>query len=168
VAFLAASSSVAASPDATRLRKPAQRDAAIETSIALGIGKLRAEMGLPGLQPHPGLARAATVHTAEMVNEGFFSHLSADGSSARGRIAGYYPRRARSRPWRVGEIIYWGPGSASGRNAVESWLASPFHRARMLDRRFRDVGVSAIVSPAAPGTFRGRPALVVTVVLGAR
>jgi uncharacterized protein YkwD len=103
-----------------------------------------------------------------MVDQGYFSHSSADGSSVGSRIAEHYPRRARHGPWRVGEILYWGRGSANAGDAVASWLASPSHRASLLDPRFRDIGVSAIFSPAAPGTFGGRPALVVTVVLGTR
>ena len=49
----------------------------------------------------------------------------------------------------IGENIGWGTLSLSTPGAmVGAWMASPDHRANILDPRFRDTGVG--VSPQAP------------------
>ena len=58
-----------------------------------------------------------------------------------------YLRRVRS--WRAGENIAWGRGErATPREIVRAWMESPPHRANVLGRSFRELGVG--VAPGAP------------------
>lgn len=165
-ACLALSAAAGARPTLADTRSPAERAATVEAAVSAGVDGLREGRRLPRLRQHPGLARAAGAHSAEMVEHGFFSHASVDGTPAASRIAGYYPRLTGA--WRVGEVLFWRHGPTSARQVIASWLSSPTHRARLLDPRFRNIGVSAVFSRAAPGAFGGRPVLVVTLVLGTR
>jgi uncharacterized protein YkwD len=60
-------------------------------------------------------------------------------------------RRHGARGRTLGEVIAWGSGGAgSSGSIVRMWLASPSHRATLLDRGFRYVGVGV-----AAGSFSG-------------
>ena len=64
-------------------------------------------------------------------------HLGSDGSSPQARIAdaGY------ARAGYTGEIIYWGTGSlANSSAALDWWMASPAHRAVILNCAFTAAG----------------------------
>lgn len=168
VAAGVATATAAATPGTGASSSPVQRLATVQASLSASVAGLRAKAGLARLRQDPALARAAGAHTVEMVEYGFFSHASLDGTPARVRIARYYPRRESGRPWRVGEVIVWNQGSASTERVMARVLASPLHRAQLLDPRFRSIGVGAVFSRAAQDAFGGRPALVVTLVLGTR
>ena len=56
--------------------------------------------------------------------------------SARGYARGCYS---------VGENLAWVTVGVTPRQVVKAWLASPAHRANLLDRRFRDTGVAGRV-----------------------
>jgi uncharacterized protein YkwD len=47
-------------------------------------------------------------------------------------------------------------------------MASPEHRQNILTARWREIGISAIHSDSAPGTFGGRPVTVITTDFGVR
>jgi uncharacterized protein YkwD len=68
-------------------------------------------------------------------------------------------RRVGVRAPLIGENLAWGVGRLSrARSIVRMWLASPGHRANLLDPGFRLVGVGAV-----RGNFGGHPdALMVT------
>ena len=58
--------------------------------------------------------------------------------------------------WTLGENLAWGTGSLSTpRGAVEAWMNSPGHRANLLKRRYRDVGIGIVARRAGLGR-RGR------------
>jgi len=52
--------------------------------------------------------------------------------------------------------------------ALRLWLASPPHRANLLDPHWRELGLSAVHSTGAPGVYHGMPATIVTADFGAR
>jgi uncharacterized protein YkwD len=84
-----------------------------------------------------------------MAAEGYFEHQSPDGSTplSRMRAAGYISSSRVG--YEVGENIAWGTQNlASPREIVAAWMASPGHRANILDPHFRDTGIG--VSPHAP------------------
>lgn len=90
-----------------------------------------------------------------MVEHRFFGHASSDGAGVldRARSAGYL-RGARS--WTVLEALHWGEGGrATPRHALTELLRSPPHRAILLSRRLRDVGI-AVTTYVRGGS--GRPA----------
>jgi uncharacterized protein YkwD len=99
---------------------------------------------------------------------GFFDHDSADGTPFWRRIERFYGGRG-FRSWAVGENIFWqSPTTLGAITVVRSWLRSPGHRANMLSRDWRDVGVGAISLPRAPGVYGGAPVTIVTVDFGKR
>jgi uncharacterized protein YkwD len=76
----------------------------------------------------------------------YFGHVGARGDTplSRTRAAGY--SHSSRVGYEVGENIAWGTlWLATPRAIVAAWMASPGHRANILDARFRDtaIGVSA-------------------------
>jgi uncharacterized protein YkwD len=120
-------------------------------AIRAEINQVRVAHGLPPVRGHRRLARAARAHSRDMVRRGYFSHVSPNGEtpSARVRRAGYPARRP---VWRVGETIAWAEGAyAAPAAVVRTWLESPPHRAILLSRSFREVGLGlAAGGPTAP------------------
>ena len=54
-----------------------------------------------------------------------------------------YMRGARA--WTVGENLAWGSGTRSTpREIVAAWMHSPGHRANILQRRFREIGIGVV------------------------
>jgi uncharacterized protein YkwD len=117
-----------------------------ESSLLRAMNAARTSRGLPALRMDYRLERAARAHSADMLAHHYFAHGS------------FFPRLSSSgaRGPVFGENLAWGPASATW--IVNAWFASPEHRANLLRRGFRRVGVGAVV-----GTFEGSPgAMVVT------
>ena len=115
------------------------------------INEARAQRGLALVRVHPALSRAALAHSRDMMRHHYFSHESAGGASCgtRARRAGYTMRGCRS--WAVSEVIGWGMSFAGTPQAMFSaWMGSSYHRAAILGRRWRDVGIGCF-----SGTFKG-------------
>jgi uncharacterized protein YkwD len=97
----------------------------------------RADHGLEPLCINPVLTRAARSHSREMVEKDYFSHYSDDGEGVGARL------RRFGYDWSVcGENLaggYSNPGEPD--SVFELWTNSTHHRANILDRRFRQVGV---------------------------
>ena len=113
----------------------------------------RAKHGLRKLRLDKRLSRAARMHSAAMARHSFFSHNSRNGSSFVERIrrSGYL-RGARN--WSVGENIAWGSGSRSAvRSIARAWMNSPGHRANILSRSFRAIGIG--ISYGTPAGIEG-------------
>ena len=74
-----------------------------------------------------------------MVRHSYYAHNSRSGARFGSRIAraGYFRGAAR---WFVGENL--GLARSTPRSLVRSWMKSSSHRANVLNRRFRDIGVS--------------------------
>jgi uncharacterized protein YkwD len=108
----------------------------LTTAIFNGVNQLRQPCGAVGDDPR--LAVAAHRHANDMVINGVAGgHTGSDGSSPQARIAdaGY------ARPGYTGEIIYWGTGSLANPNsALNWWMASPAHRAIIMNCTFSSAG----------------------------
>ena len=52
--------------------------------------------------------------------------------------------------------------------ALELWMASPKHRANVLSRSWREIGIAAVSVVAAPGIFAGSDVTIVSTDFGAR
>ena len=137
-------------------------------NVVQELNRVRAARGLQPLRAVPSLAAAARRHSAHMGQRGFFDHTSPDGTPFWRRIERFYgPRGFRS--WEVGENIFWkSPATIAAISVVRSWLASPGHRANVLSRAWRDVGVGAVSLASAPGVYGGSPVTIVTVDFGKR
>jgi len=113
------------------------------------LNRQRVAVGLRPLRVQPALQRAASRYARLMVRMGFFNHVSPGGSTMSQRIAHtHYLRGVRS--WSLGENLAWGTGaSATPADIVNGWMRSPGHRANILDRGFREIGIG--VAGGAPG-----------------
>ena len=111
----------------------------------------RTRRGLSALQIEARLTRASRDHADDMVRKVYFAHDSRDGRSVLDRIkaTGYLGRRGGI----VGENLGWGSGIYSTpQSLVDGWMASPGHRANILQRRYRHIGIGVILgSPRRRG-----------------
>jgi uncharacterized protein YkwD len=101
----------------------------------------RVRHGLPRLSENPRLRRAAARHTEHMVAAHFFDHTTPAGATMVERIrrTGY---TSGARGWSIGENIAWGTGRlATAVQIHRSWMHSPGHRANILQRSFREIGI---------------------------
>ena len=101
----------------------------------------RARHGLASLRENPQLRRAAGRHSANMVSSHFFDHTAPGGATMVDRIrrAGY---TSGARAWALGENIAWGSGRLSTAAQIHrSWMRSSGHRANILHRSFREIGI---------------------------
>jgi uncharacterized protein YkwD len=104
------------------------------------LNRERSARGMRPLRMHKRLSVAAERHSRNMVRGNFFAH---GNFVARILNAGYVNRR---HAWSLGENIAWGTGSlAAPQEIVKAWMKSPGHRANILNRRFRDVGVGIVM-----------------------
>src|SRR5215217_2954061 len=120
-------------------------------SITLGVeeertfvlhNETRADYGLEPLCINPVLTRAARSHSKEMVEKDYFSHYSYDGEGVGSRLKRFgYDGSVYA------ENIAGGYGTSGEPDPIfRLWMNDPPHRANILDRRFRQVGV---------GTYKG-------------
>jgi uncharacterized protein YkwD len=125
----------------------------IAASVLCLVNSERASADLPALELNGELARASQPMADLMVNEQFFSHDTPDGRDLFDRIktTGYVPR---SNDWVLGENLAWGSGElATPQAIVNGWMNSPGHRANILARDYRDIGIGlALGSPVATHT----------------
>jgi uncharacterized protein YkwD len=142
---------------------PAVRVAALDTledAVLARINATRRSKGLKPLREVKGLDRAATAHARAMLRNGFFSHTSADGTSASTRIRRFYGGSS------VGETILWRSPDCTAGEALQMWLSSPPHRAILLSSGLRDIGLAAVHGTAG-GVFGGRSVTIVVADFGA-
>jgi uncharacterized protein YkwD len=119
------------------------------------VNKRRRAHGIAGLRGNPDLRSAARRHTADMVGRGYFSHVAPGGVDLVDRVrrTGYLDG---SRSWGVGENIAWGTGSyGTPARIVQSWMNSPGHRANILNRRFREIGIGIVPGSPANASATG-------------
>ena len=154
-------------PAGARVARPASSMQALEAGLLTEINALRRAHGLVPLRLSAKLSVAARQHSGEMAARGYFSHSSADGSKFDQRIARYYSMGRRSY-WSVGENLLWSSPDVDAATALQMWLNSPEHRANLLTARWREIGLSAVHSASAPGTFGGREVTIVTTDFGVR
>ena len=108
-----------------------------ERGIVKLINSYRARHGRSRLRASGSLNRAADRHSHAMLAHDFFAHASRNGTAAATRV------RRSSRARSVGEnIAFIGSGQRrSAGRVVSLWINSPAHRAVLLNRSFRRIGV---------------------------
>jgi uncharacterized protein YkwD len=108
----------------------------------------RARHGLPALRESARLRRAAVRHSTHMVDAHFFDHTTPGGATMLDRIrsTGY---TSGARAWSIGENIAWGSGRLATAAQIErAWMNSAGHRANILQRSFREIGIG--IQPGVP------------------
>jgi uncharacterized protein YkwD len=139
----------------------------LESGVLVDINAFRREHHLTPLKANAKLGAAALQHTREMAADGYFAHESHNGSLFWKRIQSFYG----SSPWRywsVGENLLWSSPDVSATKALRMWLASPEHRANLMNPHWREIGVAAVHVTAAPGIYRGLDVTIVTTDFGVR
>jgi uncharacterized protein YkwD len=124
------------------------------------INGVRRQHGLRAVRVNGRLATAARRHAEDMARRDYFEHTSPGGATVESRIksAGYLGGMSE---WWLGEALAWGQArSGAPRAILRGLLDSPPHRAILLSRSFRDVGVGV-----AKGTPRGSAGGALTVAL---
>jgi uncharacterized protein YkwD len=157
----------AASSVKTGAAPRARVTAALESQVLTGLNGVRAQHGLKALRKSSALASAAYAHSVQMAKGGYFSHSSANGEAFWKRIRRFY-KQASFRYWAVGENLLWSSPNVDASGAIEMWMNSPEHRANMLDRDWREVGLAAVHVTVAPGAFQGLEVTIVTADFGVR
>jgi uncharacterized protein YkwD len=119
--------------------------------------QIRTQNRLPLLRDNARLRRAALGHSKHMVADGFFEHTAPGGVTMVDRIMRVRYARA-DQGWEIGENLAWGTGTLSTpRGAVQAWMDSPGHRANILKRSYRELGVGVVlgvpVSDARGATY---------------
>jgi uncharacterized protein YkwD len=116
------------------------------------VNRERLEQGDRPLAPNERLEHAAQAHTESMAFGNYFEHVGPRGDTvlSRVRASGYmYSSRLT---YEVGENIGWGTlWEATPDSIVAAWMASPGHRANILDGHFRATAIG--VSPHPPSSL---------------
>jgi uncharacterized protein YkwD len=103
------------------------------------------------------LERAAQYHSRYMLSHTCFSHRCAGEKTTEGRLRRFNYITGGLSFWTYGENIGYGlRNDGTPRNIVQMWMRSPGHRANILNRRFRDIGVGFVHgSPSGPNVGGG-------------
>lgn len=120
----------------------------IRAAILCLVNRERAAQGERALAPDMRLQHAAQAHTDSMAYRDYFEHDGPRGDTplSRMRAAGYLYSSQVS--YEVGENIGWGTlWEGTPQAVVAAWMASPGHRANILDARFRSTGIGVSTHP---------------------
>jgi uncharacterized protein YkwD len=144
------------------LRPEQENIETIRSATLCLVDQERTGRGEVPLQPNARLQQAAQAHTENMAFDGYFEHNGPGGDTPLSRMiaAGYiYSSRVG---YEIGENIGWGSLSLSTpREIVAAWMASPGHRANILDAHFRDTAIG--VSTHLPSSLgRGQTGAIYT------
>jgi uncharacterized protein YkwD len=139
----------------------------VDVGIFQQLNTIRTEHGLTPLVLSTKLADAAEQHSQDMIEKGYFSHGSSNGESFGARLATFYPEGG-AHYWAVGENIFWSPGVPTASKSMQAWMDSPPHRENILNPDWRQIGIGAVSSTDAPGTYGGHAVTVITADFGVR
>jgi uncharacterized protein YkwD len=104
-----------------------------EQAIVDLTNKEREKLKLPPLKANEKLFQAAKVHSANMAKQNMLVHeLDGKNPAHRVRSTGYVYAF-------VGENVAW--NQRSPEQLLKEWMESEHHRANILDRRFREIGI---------------------------
>jgi len=115
----------------------ADANASFEDAVLGLINAERAATGLHALLLDLGLDAAAEAHSLDMATTPCFQHDSCNGGNWATRVRSHYTANAA-----IGEII--AAGYTTPEAVVAGWMASPGHRANILDGTYKVAGVSLV------------------------
>ncbi len=140
---------------------------ASDRAVLCLVNQQRAVHHLAPLALNARLTWGAKRHSRQMVSDRYFSHGGPGNSNVvtRVRHTGYL---VGARGWAVGETLAFadGPG-ATPAGLVAMLLASPPHRAILLDRGYRDIGIGIGAGAPTPSSAT-LPGATLTLDLAAR
>ena len=130
--------------------------AELETAVAKRINTVRKNRGLPALAVRAPLVKAARQHAGNMALHGYFSHDWSTGKPFSTWIKRYWPGPGYT-SWSAGENLLWSSPAPSAAEVVADWMASPGHRANILNRKWRAVGLGIVRTEAPFRAYAGMP-----------
>ncbi|MEK7227299.1 MAG: CAP domain-containing protein [Patescibacteria group bacterium] len=114
----------------------------------------RAESIGQALATNPLLTKAAELKANDMAEKGYFSHNTPDG-----KTPWYWFKKAGY------DYIYAGENLAidfmDSKDVTDAWMASPGHRANILNSRYTEIGIATAV-----GSYQGRQTTFVVQMFG--
>ena len=129
-----------------------------EKQLLTQVNKQRAKHGLSQLRLNARLVAAARTHSADMGARKYFEHNAPapndEAWSARIVRCGY--TKSGYSYWKAGENIAYGANIYSSPvYIVDAWMKSRAHRAVILTRTFREIGVGAVKTEDGYGNIDG-------------
>jgi uncharacterized protein YkwD len=121
----------------------------LEDSIVSRINTVRRSHGLRTLSTVSRLDEAADAHVSSMASARYFRHElytpthATTWTSFGTWIRWYWPGPGYS-SWSAGENLAWGAPGINASQTVSRWMASPGHRANILNPAWRNIGVGAV------------------------
>ncbi len=134
----------------TQLRPDAANLAQVRAATLCLVNRERTSRGERALRPDVQLQVAAQGHSTDMAAGDYFQHDGRHGDTplSRMRAVGYI--FSSHIGYALGENIAWATlWLASPKAIVASWMASPGHRANILDATFIDTGIGVSPHPLA-------------------
>lgn len=108
-----------------------------EAQVVVLVNQERAAVGCPALQTDARLVTAARAHSQDMAVRAYFAHTDPDGTNPFARMTAFgYPLYSG-----MAENI--GAGQRTAAEVVAAWMASPPHRANILNCAYVAVGTGA-------------------------
>jgi uncharacterized protein YkwD len=104
------------------------------------VNRERVAAGVAPLEWHEATGTVAQAHSLDMEQRDYFSHVNPEGQDPADRL-----RAAGVDCWRVGENIAQGQDDPD--EVMNDWMASPGHRANILDPEFRQIGIGVYGGP---------------------
>ena len=125
---------------------------AVREAILCLHNEIRDDRGLPRLREDARLRRAAVAHSEDMVSRRFFEHTTPGGVTMVDRImAARYA--SGNVGWSLGENLAWGTGRlATPRSTMRAWMDSPGHRANIVKRAYRELGIGVVTGVPTSGS----------------
>jgi uncharacterized protein YkwD len=105
----------------------------------------RQENGLPALTENTKLEKAAAIKANDMFENQYFEHVSPSGTDP-GKLVQNYGYNYII----AGENLILGNFSGE-KEVIDDWMASPGHRANILNNRYTEIGVAVV-----KGTYKGQ------------
>lgn len=119
--------------DSKTTQKPKDEFADLRDEVVTIVNDERAAAGCGAVTSNGKLVAAATGHSRDMADNGYFDHTSQDGRS--------FTDRARAQGYQsaIGENIAYGQTSAA--SVMDAWMKSDGHRANILNCDAKVIGM---------------------------
>ena len=109
------------------------------------LNRERVRRHLHRLRENPRLSQASAAHSRDMARRNYFEHTGPGGLTMVKRVL-RVDYVNPNQGWMLGENIAWGSGSlATPAGIVRMWMHSPGHRANILSRSFKEIGIGVAV-----------------------
>ena len=132
------------------------RNSDARKAILCLVNKERDKAGLGNLDRDKKLQKAAQRHNDHMDGTGCFDHECGGEADLDSRLHGVGYLVGGLSQWAFGENIAWGSHELGTPDAiVNAWMHSPPHRANILNRDFKEIGVGFSVGTPSGGHEAG-------------